>query len=189
MIEKPTIDELRDIGNVPRVHGNGFLQLDIGPGTRLHIWGHPSLPRQIVDTGIHDHLFEFVSQVLVGRVVNRVMELVYPLSPVDATYKVYTPETRDGEDTVLVDSGKRGTIAERRIQVVAAGQAYNMRPYAFHETFTDRPSATIMSKGKRFAGVARVLVPMGSEPDNRFNRNTAMSEASMWTIIEDVLWH
>jgi hypothetical protein len=187
MIEKPTIDELKDTGNVPRVHGNGFIQLDLGPGVRLHIWGHPALVRQRHDTSVHDHLFPFVSNVLVGRIVNRIVH-TYERPGAD-DYKIYNPVARDGEDTVLVDSGIRVHIYNGPVQIIEAGGSYQVKPFVFHESFTDRPSATIMVKGKRQNGVARVLVPEGVEPDNAFNRNTALSVQQMWSIIEDVLWH
>jgi hypothetical protein len=47
-------DELRDSDNYPRVHGNGFIQLDLPDGKRLHVWDE-DIPRQKVNTSMHDH--------------------------------------------------------------------------------------------------------------------------------------
>lgn len=58
-----TLAGLRAVGERPRVHGNGFIQLDVTPRTRLHFWS-PEIPRQKVATPIHDHVFGFVSYVI-----------------------------------------------------------------------------------------------------------------------------
>jgi hypothetical protein len=75
-----------------------------------------------------------------------------------------------------------------RSTTVLKRQAYHMWPCRFHETFTDRPSATLMTKDKtNHAHTPRVLVPMFHEPDNDFNRNDALPAARLWEIIEEVL--
>ena len=61
---------LRAHGENIRVHGNGFLQLDLPDDCRLHIFAHPALPSQRQSTHIHDRRFGFGSKVLRGRLVN-----------------------------------------------------------------------------------------------------------------------
>ena len=68
------LERLRELE--PRVHGNGFIQCDLPHRKRLHIWGHPAIPRQKVSSPIHDHVFSFASIVLVGRLVNIVYKAV-----------------------------------------------------------------------------------------------------------------
>lgn len=182
---------LRSGRNVPRVHGNGFIQLDLEPGTRLHVWGHRNLPRQTVDTGIHDHKFGFRSTAIVGRVVNILWTTIdYPEEtyPGVASHKVYVPRGSSikSENTTLSDSGERVKAYPASSRTVLIGEAYYMEPRAFHETISDRPSATIMTKGYEVPHVARILVPMGQEPDNDFNRD-AFPVARLWEIIEEVL--
>ena len=49
----------------PRVHPNGFIQLDISPRKRFHIWAHPDIPqsgREDKEEDIHDHVFGFRMQ-------------------------------------------------------------------------------------------------------------------------------
>jgi hypothetical protein len=176
---------------IPRVHGNGFIQLDIGAGRRLHVWGHRDLPRQKVDTGIHDHMFDFISTCIAGRVVNAHYKVVGR----EPTHTVYGPEPRDGEDTALrpLDLGglTPGKLIDCRpyvyhMRLVPSGESYSFEHREFHETFTDRPSATIMQKGAKYPGRARVLVPIGFEPDNKFNRNDFPPER-LWEIIHEVL--
>ncbi len=171
-----------DAGHRPRVHGNGFIQLDLGEQKRLHIWGHPAIPRQIVDTGIHDHRFDFTSTVIAGRLINA------RYHPGNATrYKIYTPQTREGEDTILCETGASMMVANPTMIMVREGEKYGMFARDFHESFTDRPSATVMTKlGSTHPEAPRVLVPLGKEPDNDFNRNVFENDF-LWGIIKEVI--
>lgn len=181
-------DVMQRASGLPRVHGNGFIQLDLEKGSRLHIWGHPALPRQKVDTGIHDHRFGFRSKVIVGRVVNAIWRT--QISEENPTHKIYIPKghSDQSENTTLSDSGEVVRASISYSETMLAGESYVMHPRAFHETFTDRPSATIMTKTVSDDNhVARVLVPMGYEPDNEFHRDHAMNVPRMWKIIEEVL--
>jgi hypothetical protein len=56
---------LKERGVRPRVHGNGFIQVDLTADTRLHVWGDKRIPRQNVYTPIHDHVFGFESTISV----------------------------------------------------------------------------------------------------------------------------
>lgn len=186
---KINLEAVKALGGCPRVHGNGFVQLDIGAGCRLHVWGHRGLPRQKVDTGIHDHTFDFISTCIVGRVVN----VIYRVDPTPAlegqawTHKVYEPVPRDGEDTELVPTIRECRPAVFSTRLVSSIESYSHPALTFHETFSDRPSATIMQKGNKFPGAkARVLVPIGFEPDNEFNRNDWPADR-LWEIIHEVL--
>lgn len=177
-------------GNSPRVHGNGFIQLDLESGARLHVWGHSMVPRQKVDTGIHDHRFAFISRVIVGRVMNVEWNTInYNFAPDNPsiTHKIYEPSVREGEDTVLSYTGQVVAAYPSMTRTVLAGQAYTMEPRQFHETISDRPSITIMRKTYEVPShVARVLVPIGKEPDNEFNRND-FDTKKLWQVIEEVL--
>ena len=55
----------------PRVHGNGFIQLDLTDRRRLHVWGDHRIPRQSVPSTIHDHTFSFKSTIILGQLVHR----------------------------------------------------------------------------------------------------------------------
>lgn len=170
----------------PRVHGNGFIQLDVAPDIRLHVWGHPDIPRQARYTGVHDHTFGFRSSVLRGRV----FQVTYSRcsKSFGKSYRIYNPVTREGEDTVLVDSGAPSIrIDTAHIGLITQGKTYQMQPGAIHATVSDGMAATLMHKTKRVPdAVARVFVPEGVEPDNNFNRNHVLNSSDCWRIIEQV---
>lgn len=190
-VNSDNIKRLQDAGVVPRVHGNGFIQLDYGAVDRLHFWGHPDIPRQTTATPIHDHAFDFRSICLRGRMVN----ICYGVDYTQADFKVYTPVTRHGEDTVLQDTGKTlGITTTQHPDVTVAARSsqgmpsmYYMIAGLFHETHTPEPTLTLMRKTARYSDMTpRVLVPNGVEPDNTFDRY-AQGEDVLWRIIYDIV--
>src|SRR5687768_2884644 len=96
----PTVEALREVvggikdagGGNPRVHPNGFIQLDLedvpeswhashkqghsGAARRMHIWNPPGveLPHQQTVNEIHDHVFDMKSNVVRGVLVQRLYE-------------------------------------------------------------------------------------------------------------------
>ena len=185
--------DLRKNGRRPRVHGNGFIQLDLTEETRLHIWGDPRIPRQQVATPIHDHVFNFKSTVLVGRLINVRYDVTRRLDVV-MTHEVYQPEIREGEDTILMPT--RDTVCPFVTggDLVMAGTlhpTYYMHKQYFHETVATEPSASVIVKDSPTQAQGartkpRVLVPIGKKPDNEFNRYAA-DEDLLWHIIEQTL--
>ena len=186
------LKKVRADGGRPRVHGNGFIQLDLTERSRLHIWGDPRIPRQKVATMIHDHVFGFTSTIIVGRLINVVYAV--ELRP-HGDYQVYVPEVREGEDTVL-NPTPRHVIAEPvhvdMINRNSGSRKYGILPFEFHESFApDGPAATIIVKDAPTQAQGakekpRVLVPVDQVPDNEFNRYDA-DEGELWHIIEQTL--
>lgn len=195
--------ELHESGAVPRVHGNGFIQLDLDDRRRLHIWGHRAIPKQKVASPIHDHIFGFESEIVVGRLLNVNYDFI-PWNDDDESgpYRVFEPTVREGEDTVLNFNGEFCDVMISDCQLIDAdtsNQNYFMQPFVFHETFTSGPAATIIEKdglthaqraarfGVEESAKPRVLLPQGHEPDNDFNRYEAMPPWLAWAVIKDVL--
>ncbi len=188
---------LRGMGVIPRVHGNGFIQIDLDDVRRLHIWGHPDIPHQKTYSPIHDHIFNFTSHILAGRMVNVNYELI---EREDGNFNIYHPAVRNKEDTVLEQmDDKRYVIWPQATAVVCGdssfmgfGRQYHMAAGVFHETFPTGPTATIIFKmGKTQAEgndsvLPRVLVPRGVDPDNEFDRY-GFDEDKLWDITFEVL--
>ncbi len=184
---------VRATGSVPRVHGNGFIQLDLTPRTRLHIWGDPRIPKQKVPTPIHDHVFGFESTVLVGRVIN----VVYIVNAHEhGDYRIYTPEIREREDTILKPTEIRVVVDPIHVDTIdwqTSSCKYGILLRQFHETIAPSgPAATIIIKNDMTQAqgnvkmLPRVLCPVTQEPDNEFNRYAADVDM-LWRIIEQTL--
>lgn len=176
--------------SVPRLHGNGFIQWDLGAGARLHVWSKRFVPTaQKVPTPIHDHTFSFESRVLKGMLYNKAYRLIG-----GADYRVFRAVPHKGEDTRLIgDDAMWVGVREHGSQIVGAGVSYTFPAGMFHESIpmTD-PVITVMRKTDEGAAIGRhVLVPVGTEPDNDFDRyqyDTAqLIEAVVLAIGADVV--
>lgn len=92
--------------NPPRVHGNGFIQLDLDETMRLNVWGHPEIPHQSQTSKIHDHRFSFISHVIIGALTNIEYRINYDQTAFrSAPFDIYRPVPRQGQDTELVNTG------------------------------------------------------------------------------------
>lgn len=187
---------LRRLGTFPRVHGNGFIQIDLDHERRLHIWGHRDIPRQRTPSPIHDHIFGFISHILVGNIAN----VNYELTPSDkGPWHMYNPVVRNKEDTILEkmddqrwDTKPLSTTIVDADSSILYGKVYDIAPGVFHETFAPFPAATIIFKDGRTQAQGndsdqpRVLVPVDDEPDNDFDRY-GFDEDMLWDITFEVL--
>ncbi|MER9680793.1 hypothetical protein NKJ23_15875 [Mesorhizobium sp. M0184] len=180
-----TFDEIRAEGTGIRVHGNGFIQIDLPNSKRVNVWGHSAIPRQNVATQLHDHRFDFYSFVLRGTMVNAIYR-ESTTRGLDPSHDVYTPQPRAGEDTVLVPFGDPARLFIRQVDAMLQGESYRMRAGDIHETFVNQPTATLMLKGDVYDMPVRVFCPRGKLPDNDFVRDQVMSEADLWQIVREV---
>ena len=67
-------DDLRALKNKPRLHHNGFVQLDLPNRVRLHVWPEHPPKRPNVLGMIHDHVYGFDSEILRGSIQNLIYE-------------------------------------------------------------------------------------------------------------------
>lgn len=184
---RPLLVIAKASGNRPRVHGNGFVQLDITPEVRLHIWGDERIPRQKVETPIHDHRFGFTSYLLRGALRNVVYRVE---SNPDGAYEAHCAIARVGQDTVLVGTGWLCDVTVESADVTQAGESYSMERGQIHESQPLGLSVSLIVKDgpslNQGGSSPLVYVKRGVEPDNEFNRYDADPEL-LWTIIADAL--
>lgn len=166
------------------MHPNGFIQVKLKGGGRLHFW-HPELPRQEVATPIHDHTFDMSSEVLLGSVTH-----VHVVPELDSTghYKVHYALPAPGCDaqTDLVPNGQRVRAVERPALLVNAGQCYDFPAFEFHRTFDNSAAVSCIHKTAEHVGSPRVLVPYWAVPDNGFKRD-AYDWDFCWRWIQDIV--
>lgn len=158
-------------------HPNGFLQVDGGLNTRLHVWSG-DVPRQKVPTLIHNHRFSFTSKVLHGTIINIRYRVHIDLER--GAFTLYRPESgryteRDGRYTQLVPtkSGARVRAIVDSVEILKAGDEYKMEAGEYHESRPLGLAVTWMTKVvPNVLATPFVLVPYGVEPDNEFQRET-----------------
>ncbi len=189
MTQLPSLDRLRDYGP-PRVHPNGFIQLDLGVANRLHVW-HPNLPfRQKTFHPIHDHIFDLQSKVYSGRLVH--VEYTPELGTMYRRWMVSHLQTSEETILKLAEWHPSCYLVATSMEVIQPGGGYTFPAYKLHETLASEPTMTIMTKvmpeedmktGTNCAG-ASVMVPTGTEPDNDFNREV-FDVGELWRLIEE----
>jgi hypothetical protein len=168
----------------PRVHPNGFLQLDLPDQHRLHIWPDAlELPRPAVDMPIHDHTFSFASTILTGSLTNIVHEPVlddeggyhmYEILPFVATGR-HTPFERTDANRYRFDVTETETNTP--------GQKYDFAAFRFHESVPHGLTATVICIGAfDRTRRARVGCPIDQVPDGSFRRDCLEDEV-LWSII------
>src|SRR5882672_5609107 len=81
----PVYEELRQQPRRPRLHPNGFIQLDLTEdlSKRLHVWPDEPLQAQLTRHPIHDHSFDMKSEILAGCLAN----LIYEFQPSEYNYQ------------------------------------------------------------------------------------------------------
>lgn len=190
-------------GGNPRVHPNGFIQLDIGPveeswhkshkkghsgaSRRLHIWNPPGieLPHQETVNEIHDHVFDMKSTVVKGLLVQCLYDFMDATEESGKTHELYRAVYSKSSDSRLEPTGRIGWLHLREQFGVRAGFTYTQRAFTFHDTQTPEGLVvTVMEKMVVRDGDAHVLCPIGVPPDNSYDRAAAAPVELLHEAIE-----
>lgn len=185
-IKLPAWDDLLELDSEPRVHPNGFIQLDLDKAHRLHVW-HPELPyRQKTYHPIHDHSFSFTSECFAGRLVH----VQYGIEPNDlfGTHYMAKAVCTGGSESELVpiEIERFYTLLSQSAEVIQPGEQYTFAGLQFHEILFNVPSLTVIRKDSFFSDeTPTVMIPAGVKPDNSFCRADAETDV-LWRLIADV---
>jgi hypothetical protein len=161
----------------PRLHPNGFVQLDLNAGgtVRLHVWPDTRLP-QLPGAEIHDHVFDMMSHRLLGRLENVRYELV-PAS--EGAYGVARARYANKNSSSLEVTGERGHLVE----VERDDRAHYFLPaFELHSTHWSGLTATIIEQVKVHPGSPRVLF-RGDAPVRTELARDAASREVLWRFI------
>jgi hypothetical protein len=185
----------------PRVHANGFIQIDISPAVRLHVWGDPRIPRQQNRTPIHDHAFSFTSRVLIGTLNQRTFHVdprqpEADFAPEQQLYIPHVARVEHGENTVLESYASAVAVVVEESRYISAaddgeGAVYSMKRGEFHESVPLGPAVSVIVKSgpslTQGGGKPTVLVPVGVNSSNDFDRHAALAAGDIWEIVRDVV--
>lgn len=176
-----------------RLHGNRFLQIDLTDDSseRVHLWHEGLLPlAQRAPAPIHDHIFSFRSTVLAGALANcefKVDRVEHSASRNKGVgrYHVYAGVRRHAQDTQLVRADDHEYLAQPMGALVHARHAeYAVPARAFHASVAVGYAITHFTRGAARGGQPYVLVPVGLEPDNEFNRYH--HGGRLWDIVREI---
>jgi hypothetical protein len=178
-------------GHAPRLHPNGFVQLDVALNTRLHVWPANILSAQKTRHPIHDHPFDLKSTILRGSITN----VLYSIEPCELRvapeeeerrYVLHRVKTIGGNDTILEPTAGQYFLRNIDVDRTNAGKYYRMAKYVLHDSFAITPCVTLMEK----LNIDRdyrplVAVPADIKPDNDFRR--ASNIDFLWHTIDNAL--
>src|SRR5688572_12499486 len=176
--------DLRALPKGPRVHPNGFIQLDLAPDERLHIWTEEPLAVRPDGADIHDHTYDFDSEVLEGAL----RTIVYEVAPsATGDWKVIEtmPYAATGHAGELWDADDaRYDLHATEECVISAGGKYFFEKRQFHKSFPVGFTATRM----RIHPVdrtlsARLVTPASTPSPPTFYRNCVDPDL-LWTEIK-----
>lgn len=181
-----TFDDLVTSDHKPRLHGNGFIQLDIIDNFRLHVWPEVQLQAQDTYTPWHDHTFGFISHILCGYLIHT----HYKILPNDllGNYNLYEAVPELGSsNTKLIQTPGRFDLVQRNRDVRKRGGYYNFPAGEFHTSEGIGLTATLMEKTTQADSSlrSRVLCWGGNIPDNSFDRHS-IKESVLWNEIRKV---
>jgi hypothetical protein len=141
---REVLDELPRL--VPRQHPLGFLHIDLSgaadvPGLRLHVWTDEFTRRADPLGRLHDHTWELRSAVLVGRLVDHVLEA---RPDVNGRWHAHRVSYASGGNSLEPVLGN-WTLHETAARDVSAGQSYGLPPRRVHRTeVLAEPTATLV---------------------------------------------
>lgn len=192
MVETVTMEYLRGLGRRPRLHPNGFVQLDLNEEAteRFHVWPALGIAAQKTRHPIHDHAFDMQSTVLLGSLTNVLYSHTLHDSRTEVwikgpdTYRIYTAKKIGPEETVLEPTYVAARLREISRITYGPFETYEMSKSLLHDSVATGLTATVMRKLNQSGEYhPSVFVPIGVKPDNEFRRES-LPEEELWRHIE-----
>lgn len=189
---KFTLDYLKSLGRKPRVHPNGFVQLDVEPTImRLNVWpekpipGHPGRVHPI-----HNHSFDINSTIIYGALTNDTYMFRYTEHAPSVTHILHEAKRINEFDSVLTPIPERFAgylVKDYGSRTYEVGQRYILGRDILHDSIPNGLTATLMTLERASKVYApQVAVPVGVEPRNDYRRDV-FDEDMLWEIIGQVL--
>jgi hypothetical protein len=187
----------------PRVHPNGFIQVDLIPAgedwhasyqqghsgatLRLHIWNPADheLPHQETVNEIHDHVFDMQSTVVRGQ-LQQMLYGVLVGTKWHNTHELYRAVYDKASSSRLEPLGVKGVLKTQSGFTIDHGETYTQPAFTLHDSIPYElgPVVTVMQKTVVYSGFATVVCPIDIPPDNAFDRAAAAPEDYLWSAIE-----
>jgi hypothetical protein len=195
------VEEAKKAGRQPRVHPNGFIQLDLEPveevwekkeghsgaNIRLHIWNPPHivLPHQGSRNEIHDHVFDMKSTVIRGTLEQLLYQFVVGVGL--RRYELYQAVYDQKSDSRLEPTGIFGQLEIYKRFEIYPGNSYTQIAFTLHDSRPQGCVVTVMEKESIHEGNPVIVCKRDKSPDNDFDRATAAPADLLWDAIDSSL--
>ena len=176
-------DSIRNIVTQRRVrlttHPNGYIQMPVTGHTRLHVFPDIEIAKRKTFVPIHDHRCDFESDVLLGEIDHAVYRVAF------IAHGSYMCHFVQGRRPWLQHADAICAATVATLTRVRAGETYALPARVMHEIRWTGLAVTLLTKIANYPNIqARVLVPIGVEPDNDFDRETANAQEVLWAIVD-----
>jgi hypothetical protein len=129
-----------------RLYTTYLLQLRISENLNLNFWGHPTQEMPTCETGIHDHMYDFESDILYGTLKN--LKYAPVPNPESGAMKQFWVRRRKDEQGHWVFSvggeGHRFDPGEGFEENFPAGVRYGLKAEEYHSNEMSEPVVTLM---------------------------------------------
>lgn len=168
-----SIDWLKNNCEMIHYFGLGFIQLKVDKTTRLHFYT-PDLPAIVSEEDIHNHRYNFKSEIIYGSLHTALYEVVPGDTHVmeDESCQVGTKPT--GEP-------KRCGVSMLYSNVMLAGSEYCINYKTFHRVKAYSYCLTMLTRTGYQQDYAQVIRPVGAEPICPFSQK--IDEDTLWEIV------
>lgn len=175
---------LRHLGVVPHYFGLGFIQIKLDETWRLHVWtpDWPTIPG--AENELHNHRYEFHSRVLMGALRHELAALCPTDDTADQKLELISVSCKPGSTEEPISRGLRGVCKVGTFEVRAGGH-YTLGPGAFHRSFPEGPTVTLLQRGPIVAEEALVLRNPGSPFHCPFSIGKTSQEC--WDKVDEIL--
>lgn len=178
-VDHLNIDQLRETGAEPAWFGLGFIQLKLNPTERMHFW-HPDLTADVSEEEIHDHRYNFRSQILKGTMHHETWSFVA------AAFGSHEMVEVSCEPEQPATNARRlsGNVVQTGAYWLHEGSEYVFPMGEFHRTQTTR-CVSLLTREAAEKPFARVIRKKG-EPEVCPFSNPKDPEY-LWGVIADLL--
>lgn len=185
----PRFDVLRRNGRNIRLHGNRFIQIDLGPGVRMHVWSDILPMAQVLPAPIHTHDYDFSSRILSGWLVNvRFTQAhTYPstVTPNDGSERYHDLYQVDRAAGILIPRNLTVELTIKDVVSYRTGNHYHMKWPEIHATSYIGHAITCIIAGQPTSSPPVVFLPQGISPDNEYRRDK-YAEDYLWDLVAEV---
>ena len=171
-----TVDNL--IRHCTKIHyfGLGFIQIKLSDSQRVHIYTQ-KLPAIVGDEEVHDHRYNFTSEIIRGSFRQDIYEMVEGTTHI-MEYESCTADVEAPKESTLCGLQKILTMN------LVVGSIYSVDHSVFHTVASDN-AITLLTREGYSKEFARVISPIDLPAVCPFSQS--IQEEDMWEIVREVV--
>jgi hypothetical protein len=161
--------------------GLGFIQLKLNERERLHFYT-TKFSSIISDLDVHNHRYDFTSQVLKGEL----RSYQYLFEPNNSGLGAYTKEFESCNPDIKIDKRPvNGDIKHNGNRFVGVDEQYFMDHTWFHKVRVEKDTITYLQRSEYKKEAAEVIRHNLSELVCPFSKQ--VPEEELWSIVENMI--